>query len=51
MLRNVRGNSILIIRIVLLLVFVGFIAGFVMSQYEFVRSMVTVVCLSCIGIG
>jgi hypothetical protein len=46
-----RGNSILIIRLILLLLLVGSVAGFVVSQYEYVRSLVTVLCLSCIGIG
>jgi uncharacterized membrane protein len=46
-----RVNSILIIRLILLLLFVGFVAGFAVSQYEYVRSLVTVLCLSCIGIG
>jgi len=46
-----RANSILIIRLVLLLAFVAFVAGFVVGQYDYVRSLVTVLCLSCIGIG
>ena len=46
-----RGNSIPIVRLILLLAFIGFVAGFVVSQYEDVRSLVTVLCLSCIGIG
>ena len=46
-----KGNSILIIRLVLLLAFIAFVAGFVVSQYDYVRSLVTVLCLSCIGIG
>jgi uncharacterized membrane protein len=46
-----RGNSILIVRLILLLAFIGFVGGFVISQYEYVRSLVTILCLSCIGIG
>jgi hypothetical protein len=46
-----KANSILIIRLLLLLLSLGFVAGFVVSQYEYVRSLVTVLCLSCIGIG
>ena len=46
-----RSNSILAIRIVLLLLLIGFAAAFAASQYEDVRSLVTVLCLSCIGIG
>jgi hypothetical protein len=46
-----RSHSILVIRLVLLLLSLGFVAGFVVSQYEYVRSLVTVLCLSCIGIG
>jgi len=46
-----KSHSLLIIRLVLLLAFSGFIAGFVVSQYDYVRSLVTVLCLSCIGIG
>ena len=46
-----KANSILIIRLILLLALFGFVAGFAVSQYELVRSMVTVLCLSCIGIG
>jgi hypothetical protein len=46
-----KSHSLLVIRLVLLLVFIGFIAVFVVSQYEVVRSLVTVLCLSCIGIG
>jgi uncharacterized membrane protein len=46
-----KGNSILIIRLIILLAFIGFVAGFVVSQYDDVRSLVTVLCLSCIGIG
>jgi cell division protein FtsB len=45
-----KANSILIIRLILLLALVGFVAGFAASQYELVRSLVTVLCLSCIGI-
>jgi len=46
-----KSHSLLIISLVLLLAFIGFIAGFVVSQYDYVRSLVTVLCLSCIGIG
>jgi hypothetical protein len=46
-----RSHSLLIIRLTLLLAFIGFVAGFAASQYEFVHSLVTVLCLSCIGIG
>lgn len=48
---NVKSKRILIIRLVLLLIFLGFAAGFAVSQYEVVRSFVTIVCLSCIGVG
>jgi cell division protein FtsB len=46
-----RSRSLLIVRLALLLAFLGFVAGFAISQYEDVRSLVTVLCLSCIGIG
>jgi len=46
-----KSHGLLIIRLILLLAFIGFVAGFAVSQYELVRSMVTVLCLSCIGIG
>ena len=46
-----RSNRLLIVRLVLLLALVGFVAGFALSQYDYVRSMVIVICLSCIGIG
>ena len=46
-----RVNSILVMRLILLLAFVALVAGFMVSQYEYVRSLVTVLCLSCIGIG
>jgi hypothetical protein len=46
-----KSHSLLIIRLVLLLAFTAIVAGFVVSQYEDVRSLVTVLCLSCIGIG
>lgn len=46
-----RSHSLLIIRLVLLLAFVAFVAGFVLSQYDYVRSLVTVLCISCIGVG
>jgi len=46
-----KSHGLLIIRLTLLLAFIGFAAGFAVSQYELVRSMVTVLCLSCIGIG
>jgi hypothetical protein len=46
-----RSHSLLIIRLILLLLFLGLVAGFAVSQYEMVRSLVTVLCLSCIGIG
>jgi len=46
-----RSHSLLIIRLILLLAFIGCVAGFAVSQYEDVRSLVTVLCLSCIGIG
>jgi hypothetical protein len=46
-----KGRSLLIVRLALLLAFLGFVAGFAISQYEDVRSLVTVLCLSCIGIG
>ncbi len=46
-----RSHSLLIIRLVLLLTFIGLVAAFVVSQYDYVRSLVTVLCLSCIGIG
>ena len=46
-----RSHSLLVIRLTLLLAFIGFVGGFAVSQYEYVRSLVTVLCLSCIGIG
>jgi hypothetical protein len=45
-----RRHSLLIVRLILLLAFIGFVTGFAASQYEFVRSLVTVLCLSCIGV-
>lgn len=44
-----KSHSLLIIRLILLLAFIGFVAGFVAIQYDYVRSLVTVLCLSCIG--
>jgi hypothetical protein len=46
-----KSHGLPVIRLVLLLAFIGFVAGFVASQYEDVRSLVTVLCLSCLGIG
>jgi hypothetical protein len=46
-----RSHNLLTVRLILLLAFIGFVAGFAVSQYELVRSLVTVLCLSCIGIG
>ena len=45
------SHSLLIVRLVLLAAFVGFVAAFVAGQYDFVRSLVTVLCLACIGVG
>ena len=46
-----KSHSLLIVRLILLLAFIGFVAGFVVSQYDYVRSLVSVLCLSCIGAG
>jgi hypothetical protein len=46
-----KNRILLFVRLILLLAFIGFVAGFAVSQYEMVRSMVTVLCLSCIGVG
>jgi hypothetical protein len=46
-----KSHSLLIVRLILLLAFIGFVAGFMVSQYDYVRSLVTVLCLSCIGAG
>jgi hypothetical protein len=46
-----RSHRLLIIRLILALVLIGFVAGFVVSQYDYVRILVTVLCPSCIGIG
>jgi len=46
-----KSHRLLFIRLVLLLAFAGFVAGFVVSQYDYVRILVTVLCPSCIGIG
>ena len=46
-----RSHGRLIVRLVLLLAFTGLVAGFAASQYELVRSMVVVLCLSCMGVG
>jgi len=46
-----RSHSLLFIRLILVLVLIGFVAGFVASQYDYVRILVTVLCLSCIGVG
>jgi len=46
-----RSHSLLFIRLILLLAFIGFAAGFAVSQYELVRSMVITICIACIGIG
>jgi hypothetical protein len=45
------ANRVLILRILLLLLLTGFVAGFAASQYDMVRSLVTVICTSCVGIG
>lgn len=39
----------MIVRLVLLLAFIAFVAAFAASQYEYVRSLVMVLCLACIG--
>jgi hypothetical protein len=46
-----RSLSLPIIRLGLLLLCIGFVAGFAVSQYDYVRILVTVLCLSCIGVG
>lgn len=46
-----RSHSRLMVRLVLLLAFAGLTAGFAASQYEFVRTLVIVLCLSCMGAG
>ncbi len=46
-----KANGVMVLRILLLLLFTGFAAGFAASHYDMVRSLVTVICLSCIGIG
>ena len=46
-----RSHSLLIIRLTLLLAFIGFVAGFAVSQYEDVRSMVITICVACLGLG
>lgn len=46
-----RSHSLLVIRLVLLATFIAFVAAFAVSQYEFTRGLVTVLCLACIGIG
>jgi len=45
------NNRILVIRVLLLLLLLGFVAGFALSQYEDVRSMVITICTACIGLG
>ena len=46
-----RAAGVAIVRILLLLVFLGFVAAFAASQYDMVRSLVIVICTSCVGIG
>lgn len=41
----------MILRILLLLLFTGFAVGFAAGQYDMVRSLVIVICTSCVGIG
>ncbi len=46
-----RAYGLTIVRILLLLIFASFVAWFAASQYDVVRSLVIVICTSCIGIG
>ena len=46
-----RENGVLALRILLLLLFTACVAGFAASQYDMVRSLVIVICTSCVGIG
>ena len=46
-----KQNAMVILRLTLLLLFLGFVAGFVVTQYEVVHSFVTILCISCIGLG
>jgi hypothetical protein len=46
-----RANGLLALRILLLLLLTGFVAAFAAGQYDMVRSLVTVICTSCVGIG
>lgn len=41
----------MMLRLLLLLLFIGFVAAFAASQYDMVRSLVIVICTSCVGIG
>ncbi len=44
-------RRLLMARILLLALFAGFVAGFAASQYGMVRTLVIVICGSCVGIG
>ncbi len=46
-----KAYGSIIVRALLLLLFIGFVAGFAASQYEAVRRLLIVICSSCIGIG
>ena len=46
-----RAAGIMVLRILLLLLFTSFVAAFAASQYDMVRSLVIVICTSCVGIG
>lgn len=48
---KMRGYGAIIVRVLLLLLFTGFVVGFAASQYDMVRGLLTVICSSCIGIG
>jgi len=46
-----RQNRVLIVRLVLLGLFLAFVAGFVVDQYSPVRSFVRFLCISCLGLS
>ncbi len=46
-----RAYGTAMVRLLLLLVLLGFVAGFAASGYDRVRDLLIVICSSCIGIG
>jgi hypothetical protein len=44
-------RDVRLIRLLLLGLFVFFVAGFVASEYSLVRDAVRFICISCLGLG